>query len=125
MKNHLGELSRFSRHIWLMLGMLLVFAMLFSAYVYTEEQLDHTHRMRQSSLLLADELRQSSDDLTRMARTYVVTGDGLYLRHYQEILAIRDGRAARPVRYDDVYWDLVPSDDRRPRDTVLRLRCWT
>jgi diguanylate cyclase (GGDEF)-like protein len=117
MKNHLGELSRFSRHIWLMLGMLLLFAMLFSAYVYTEKQLDRSYQIRQSSLLLADELRQSSDDLTRMARTYVVTGDGLYLRHYQEILAIRDGRTARPVRYDDVYWDLVPSDDRRPRGT--------
>lgn len=115
MKNHLGELTRFSRHIWLMLGTLLLFAMLFCAYVYTEKQLDHSHRMRQSSLLLADELRQSSDDLTRMARTYVVTGDARYLRHYQEIIAIRDGRAARPARYDDVYWDLVQADERRPR----------
>jgi hypothetical protein len=29
--------------------------------------------MRYQSTLLADELRQSSDDLTRMARTYVIT----------------------------------------------------
>jgi diguanylate cyclase (GGDEF)-like protein len=117
MKKQLGELSRFSRHIWLMLAMLLLFAMLFSAYVYTEKRLDRSYQMRQSSLLLADELRQSSDDLTRMARTYVVTGDARYLRHYQEILAIRDGRVGRPLRYDDVYWDLVQGDDRRPRGT--------
>ena len=30
---------------------------------------------RYQSRLLADELRQSSDDLTRLARTYVVTAD--------------------------------------------------
>jgi methyl-accepting chemotaxis protein len=33
---------------------------------------------RYRSYLLADELRQSSDDLTRLARTYVVTGDARY-----------------------------------------------
>lgn len=32
-------------------------------------------RARYASYLLADELRQSSDDLTRLARTYVVSGD--------------------------------------------------
>lgn len=30
---------------------------------------------RYASYLLADEMRQSSDDLTRLARTYVVSGD--------------------------------------------------
>ncbi len=115
MKNYISKLSRFSRHIWLMLGMLLLFTVLFFAYVYTEKQVDRSYLIRQNSLLLADELRQSSDDLTRMARTYAVTGDALYLRYYQEILDIRDGRTGRPLRYDDVYWDLVLSDDRRPR----------
>jgi diguanylate cyclase (GGDEF)-like protein len=115
MTSRLSKLSRFSRHIWLMLGMLLLFAVLFSIYVYTEKQLDRTYQTRQSSLLLADELRQSSDDLTRMVRSHVVTGDAIYRRHYQEILDIRDGRKPRPVRYDDVYWDLVLLDDRRPR----------
>ena len=36
---------------------------------------EHQETQRQS-LTLATELRQSSDDLTRMVRTYVVTGDG-------------------------------------------------
>ena len=115
MTNRISKLSRFSRHIWLMLGMLLVFAVLFSVYVYTEKQLDRAFLLRQNSLLLADELRQSSDDLTRMVRTHVVTGDAIYRRRYQEILDIRDGRKPRPARYDDVYWDMVQADDRRPR----------
>ena len=61
---------------------------------------------------LADELRQSSDDLTRMARTYVVTDDPRFLDHFNTILAIRNGTAPRPERYHSVYWDLViPSGD--------------
>ncbi|HNJ51489.1 MAG TPA: methyl-accepting chemotaxis protein, partial [Accumulibacter sp.] len=46
---------------------------------------------RYHSYLLADELRQSSDDLTRLARTFVVTGDARYEQQYLDILAIRNG----------------------------------
>ena len=38
--------------------------------------------LRYRSYLLADELRQSSDDLTRLARTYAVTGDAKYEKQY-------------------------------------------
>ncbi|HSG22523.1 MAG TPA: ATP-binding protein, partial [Azonexus sp.] len=64
---------------------------------------------------LASELRQSSDDLTRMVRSYIITGDPLYKQHYQEVLDIRDGTRARPVEYHNIYWDLVLADDQRPR----------
>jgi len=65
---------------------------------------------------LADQLRQSSDDLTRMARTYVVTGQARYKNYFHQILAIRAGQAPRPLGYEGVYWDLLlatssPSDD--------------
>jgi methyl-accepting chemotaxis protein len=59
------------------------------------------------SYLLADELRQSSDDLTRLARTYVVTGESRYEQQYQDILAIRNGAKPRPEHYERIYWDLV------------------
>jgi methyl-accepting chemotaxis protein len=62
---------------------------------------------RYRSYLLADELRQSSDDLTRLARTYVVTGDSRYEQQYQDILAIRNGTKPRPEHYERIYWDLV------------------
>ena len=39
----------------------------------------------------------------------------LYKQHYQEILDIRNGKMPRPVRYQDIYWDLVAADDQRPR----------
>jgi methyl-accepting chemotaxis protein len=48
------------------------------------------------SLQLANELRHSSDELTRTARTYVTTGDTAYRDEYWRILAVRNGEAPRP-----------------------------
>ena len=62
---------------------------------------------RYQSYLLADELRQSSDDLTRLARTYVVTGEAAYEQQYMDILAIRNGQKPRPQHYERIYWDFV------------------
>lgn len=62
---------------------------------------------RFESYLIAQELRSSSSELSRMVRLYVVTGDKQYLDHFNEILSIRNGTSPRPVGYDDIYWDLV------------------
>jgi methyl-accepting chemotaxis protein len=61
---------------------------------------------RTSLMLLAGELRQSSDDLTRFARSYAVTGDDEFKERYQAVLDIREGKAERPQGYEHVYWDL-------------------
>ena len=108
------KLTRFSISLWATLGTFAVFSATFLVYVRAEKQIDRASELRQQSFLLADELRQSSDDLTRMVRTYVVTGDATYKRHYQEILDIRDGRKPRPTEYQNIYWDLVLADDQRP-----------
>lgn len=86
--------------------MFAVLISVFGFYVYWEKRIDRTNELRQTSYLLADELRQSSDDLTRMARTYVVTGDPRYKKYYQEILDIRDGKKPRPEAYQYAHWDL-------------------
>ena len=70
---------------------------------------------RYNSYLLADELRQSSDDLTRLGRTYVVTADPEYERQYMQILAIRNGEAPRPQAYQRIYWDFVAAGNAKPR----------
>jgi signal transduction histidine kinase/HPt (histidine-containing phosphotransfer) domain-containing protein/FixJ family two-component response regulator len=65
---------------------------------------------RTESFLVADSMRQSSNDLTQMVRLYVSTGDSRYREFYEEILAIRDGTAPRPVGYDSSFWDRVLAD---------------
>ncbi len=73
---------------------------------------------RYNSYLLADELRQSSDDLTRLARTFVVSGgEAKWEKQYQEILDIRNGTRPRPVAYERIYWDFKAAGNDSVRAT--------
>ncbi|MYM22320.1 EAL domain-containing protein [Duganella sp. FT135W] len=106
---------RFTSYLWACSATLLLVAAAFMFYVWTEKRIDRANELRYASHNLVEELRQSSDDLSRMARTYVATGDPQYRKNYQEIIDIRDGRAARPQDYENVYWDLVLANGPRPR----------
>ncbi len=75
------------------------------------DALDAASEQRYQSFLLADELRQSSDDLTRLARTYVVSGDPKWEQQYFEVLDIRNGKKPRPVAYERIYWDFRAADN--------------
>jgi len=101
--------------MWACAGALLLVATAFTFYVWTEARIDHANELRYASHNLVEELRQSSDDLSRMARSYVATGEQIYRINYQEILDIREGRAPRPRNYQNVYWDLVQTNGQRPR----------
>lgn len=105
----------FYRTVWITYIVFALSILTFGIYIYTENQIDKTHEQRHYAHELIHELRQSSDDLNRMARTYILTRDPIYKRHFQEILDIREGMAPHPIHYDHIYWDLVLSDDKRPR----------
>jgi PAS domain S-box-containing protein len=95
---------------WFTGAMLFAFVISFAFYVYWEKQIDRASEQRYQSYSLAAQLRQSSDDLTRMVRTYVVTGDPIYKQSFQDILDIRDGLRLRPESYDRIFWDLTLLD---------------
>ena len=101
--------STFIRHLWYTLAVLLAMVAAFGGYVVSEKAIDAANGQRLRSLHLADEMRRSTDDLTRLARMAVMTGDGLYQRHYESLLEIREGRKPRPPRDRVVSFD-VPSD---------------
>lgn len=109
------NLVRFSLYVWLTIAMFAVVIACFVVYVRAEKRIDAANEVRVQSLALSEELRRSSDDLTHMVRIYVATGQPIFKQHYQEILDIRDGKAPRPVDYQNVYWDLVTPDNQRPR----------
>jgi len=81
---------------------LIAVLMLYSLF----DTIERKTETRTSLMSLADELRQSSDDLTRFARSLAATGDAGYKNRYQAVLDIRNGRADRPQGYEHVYWDL-------------------
>ena len=106
--------------------MALVLVSLTQAFVLMRNSQQMTEAMenRYKSYLLADELRQSSDDLTRMVRTYSQTADDRYVDYFREILDIRNGIGPRPERYHSIYWDFVVSTGTppRPNGTPVALR---
>lgn len=99
------------------------FCVLLGVLVYqlhtNQEDLQKSHIKRYKSYLLADELRQSSDDLTRLIRTYVISGDERFKKYYMNVLSIRNGESPRPTEYNRIYWDLRISDGIKPRPDSL------
>ncbi|WP_375749083.1 GGDEF domain-containing protein [Vibrio sp. HN007] len=73
----------------------------------SQESYKSATELRYESYLLADQLRQSSDDLTRMVRSYAVSGNNQFEQYFWDILAIRNGEKARPDSYERVYWDFM------------------
>jgi len=106
--------SKFLTYLKLMVGMIAITGVVFSIYVWSEKQIDQANNVRIQSFELADALRQSSDDLTRMVRSYVETGDPRYKKYYHNIIDIRNGEMPRPKYYDHVYWDLVLTGELQP-----------
>ncbi|MES2584059.1 MAG: response regulator [Pseudomonadota bacterium] len=99
--------SPFSRNVWLTASLVVAMAALFFAYTTLESQVHNANALRYRAVRLADELRLSSDELTRTARTYIATGDASFKKRYQDIAAIRDGRQPRPVDHQNTHWDDV------------------
>ena len=98
------------------LCLILLTSSLFTFYnvLKNEKEIAKAETKRYESYLLADELRQSSDDLTRMARTYTVTGEPRFREYFNRILDIRDGKAPRPAAYSGIYWDFVTANNFYP-----------
>ncbi|WP_104946622.1 methyl-accepting chemotaxis protein [Chromobacterium vaccinii] len=103
-------------------GLLVLIVLTFIGVVYTfismrqaVDSMSAASDNRYHSYLLASELRQSSDDLTRLGRTYVVTGDPSYEQQYNRVLDIRNGKAPQPQEYNRIYWDFVAAGQDKPR----------
>lgn len=84
-------------------------------------------KSRETSIRLAEELRQSSSDLARLVRTYVITGKPEYKEQFQAVVEIRDGKRPRPHNYSLAYWDFkaieaaAEIDETKPQEIAVPL----
>ncbi len=108
------RLTRFASHFWWMSGCVGALAIAFALSARSEAQVNRANELRYRSFLLADELRQSSDDLTHLVQTYAMSGKSVYKQRYQDILDIRNGRQPRPKDYRKISWDLMLSGGSAP-----------
>lgn len=86
----------------------------FLFYAASERNIDAAEENRYKSLQIANELRQSSDQLTNLVRLYAIQKDEKYKIYFQMILDIRDGNRPRPKDYDNAYWDFVIANKLPP-----------
>lgn len=106
------------RLVQLIIGLMLIFSTSLAYMVYNMVKNQHklldAYQSRYTSFLLASQLRQSSDDLTRFARAYAATSDPRFENYFNDVLAIRNGDKARPEHYERIYWDLVVAGEGPP-----------
>jgi len=103
---------------YVLIAIAATFAGLLYSFIGIKQAAHDAHEIsekRYQSYLLADELRHSSDSLTRLARTYVVTANPEYEREYLKIIDIRNGKAPRPQDYHRIYWTFVAGGNAKPR----------
>lgn len=80
----------------LIITFIIAIAFLIVSLLKNQNNLLASAKMRYQSLVIADELRQSSDDLTRYCQLYVMTGDTTWEAKYWRVLQIRNGEYPRP-----------------------------
>lgn len=112
--------------ISILMVVLLLGATAFSGYSEykvnkASQQIAETYDNRYRTYLLADEFRQSSEDLTRFARLMASTGDARFQEYYQGILDIRDGKRPRPENYHLPYWDQVVAGAKASPDSNVTI----
>ncbi len=105
------DVSKIKRRLVFGLYAQVVFVtLILSCFIYgyhNQKILENIGEKRHHSYLLADMLRQSSDDLTNLVRTYAATGDKMYKDQYYKVLDIRNGKDFLPQNYNRIYWDLL------------------
>lgn len=99
------RIRRYYQLIFIFFGIVVVtLALTISRAYRIQKRVMASEEHRYRSQLIAMELFQSSENLTRMARSYAVTGDVSYRERYFAILDIRNGLRLRPHNYDITFW---------------------
>ena len=80
----------------LMIASLIALAILSFSSLRHQTYLIKNQDIRFRSYLLANEIKESSNALTRYCRTYAMTGDSSWENRYYEVLDIRNGHKPRP-----------------------------
>lgn len=93
---------------------LVLFTFLGSRMLESTRELARSHKERYSIYLLAEELRSSSEDLTKFIRLYAATGDPYFKALYFDVLDIRNGLLPAPANYRTLNWDILVPERQQP-----------
>lgn len=85
-----------------------------------KEELIHAQWQTKLLLLMSQEVKQASQDLTRLCRLFVVTKNMDYKLEYGYILDWRNGTLVRPYTVNE---NLYPGEKISHKDILIRLGC--
>ena len=85
-----------------------------------KEALIHAQWQSKLLLLMSQEIKQASQDLTRLCRLFVVTKNIDYKLEYDYIVDWRSGTLVRPYTVND---NLYPGEKISHKDILIRLGC--
>lgn len=97
--------SLFSFYLFAMVSIVFLLGISFLVLAFEQRKYQRSLENRTLSIRLAEELRQSSNDLTRLVRAYVTTGKSTFKEQFEAVVNIRDGKRPRPLNYSLAYWD--------------------
>ena len=85
-----------------------------------QQQIVASESNRFKAYNLAEGLRQSSEELTRLARGYVTSGDAEYMARHARVLAVQRGQEPRPEQDFFAYNDLAATGERISMRGIIR-----
>ncbi len=91
-----------------------------NTYMQSNDKIQKLALEKMETLALIDQVRQSSEDLTKMVRAYVSTGDKRFIHYFNDILDIRKGTLERPRHYDSTYWAETMATGRKHQSAGIK-----
>lgn len=110
--------SLFSFYLFAMLSIVFLLGISFLVLTFEHQKYEQSLENRSLSIRLAEELRQSSNDLTRLVRAYVTSGKPAFKEQFEAVVEIRDGKRPRPLNYSLAYWDFQAIQTPAPAGEV-------
>ena len=96
----------------------------FWLYVNAERAVEQTAEQRFNAVVAAENMRHTSESLTKLVRSYISTGGDQYKTWYNELEAVRQGTSNAPA--NQYIWDLHVYGEKSPMDfsgtAVMSLR---
>jgi PAS domain S-box-containing protein len=96
-------LTAFSSSVVVTVAIVVALAGAMAWDVAMARQLDRANLRRQFALDLSDELRRSSSSLSRLATSYIISGDPEFRTRHQSVLAVREGTKPRLPTHGHVF----------------------
>lgn len=105
-----AEVNTYKLKYYIYTMLLMVILFLLSLFLLVNEQFKYEQSIKNKEHIvnLAAELRQSSNDLARLARTYIITNNPIHMEQFNAAVEIREGIRPRPKNYTITYWDTIP-----------------